>query len=310
MFGFKPKKQNMGKSPNDGHGFFDMARVSLLGNPTQFLKMMLEFDKDNQDEKIVRKVKALLDSPDFSMQDILSASQALGGIMKWVQAMVKYHELLKIVNPKRAKVAEMNEALAIVKQRLAEKIELLRKVEEKMASLEQMYNNKLEEERKLKDDIDECTKKLDRAAKIIDGLSSEKEKWTESVARFTSEAELLTGDCLVAAGMVAYSGPFTAKFRAELEESWAKRIGELGVKYTPGVNMKDILEDKVLTMTWTAAQLPSDNLSIENAIIMFKSRRWPLMIDPQNQANKFIKNLGKDNDSCKNNLKYFKASDP
>lgn len=27
---------------------------------------------------------------------------------------------------------------------------------------------------------------------------------------------------------------------------------------------------------------------------MDKSMRWPLMIDPQNQANKFIKMLGKD----------------
>ena len=74
--------------------------------------------------------------------------------------------------------------------------------------------------------------------------------------------------------------------------------------------MKQIMEDKVTTMTWTAAQLPSDNLSIENGIIMFKSRRWPLMIDPQNQANKFIKNLSKDDSACPRGMKFFKASDP
>ena len=46
--------------------------------------------------------------------------------------------------------------------------------------------------------------------------------------------------------------------------------------------MMKIMEDPVVTKTWTVAQLPSDNLSIENAIILFASRRWPLMIDPQN----------------------------
>jgi dynein heavy chain len=46
------------------------------------------------------------------------------------------------------------------------------------------------------------------------------------------------------------------------------------------VSMKHLLEDPVKTKIWTAASLPNDNLSIENAIIMFKSRRWPLMIDP------------------------------
>lgn len=44
--------------------------------------------------------------------------------------------------------------------------------------------------------------------------------------------------------------------------------------------MMGLLEDKVQTKQWTAASLPNDNLSIENGIIMFKSRRWPLMIDP------------------------------
>jgi hypothetical protein len=32
--------------------------------------------------------------------------------------------------------------------------------------------------------------------------------------------------------------------------------------------MKHIMEDPVTTMTWEAAKLPSDNLSIENGIIM------------------------------------------
>ena len=42
-------------------------------------------------------------------------------------------------------------------------------------------------------------------------------RWTETVTRLEKEGSLLIGDCLVAAGMVAYSGPFTAKYRAELE---------------------------------------------------------------------------------------------
>jgi len=110
--------------------------------------------------------------------------------------------------------------------------------------------------------------------------------------------------------MVAYSGPFTAKFRAELEAEWHAKITQLGVKVSDGVSMKKIMEDPVTIKTWTMAQLPSDNLSIENAIIMFTSRRWPLMIDPQNQANKFIKNLSKDKDSCVHDIKYVKMSDP
>lgn len=44
---------------------------------------------------------------------------------------------------------------------------------------------------------------------------------------------------------------------------------------------------------WTMVGLPKDENSIENGIIIEKTRRWPLMIDPQGQANKFIKSMGK-----------------
>lgn len=310
MFGLKPKKQHIGKSQNDTNGFFELSRLTLLNNPNQFLKDMLGYDKENIDEKIVRKVNTMLASPSFSMSDIAAASAALVGMMKWVQAMMKFHELLKIVNPKRAKVAEMDEKLSIVRARLAEKRKKLLEVEELMAKLNAQYEEKLENERQLVQQIEDCNKKLIRAGKIIDGLADEKIRWTETVKRLQSEGSFLVGDCLVAAGMIAYSGPFTAIYRSQLETEWQKKISQLGIKVSEGVSMKKIMEDPVTIKTWTMAQLPSDNLSIENAIIIFASRRWPLMIDPQNQANKFIKNLSKDHDTCTHGIKYVKMSDP
>jgi dynein heavy chain len=56
--------------------------------------------------------------------------------------------------------------------------------------------------------------------------------------------------------------------------------------------------------SWTITGLPNDSFSIENGIIMSKARRWPLCIDPQGQANKWIKKLEK-----ANNLVVFKLTD-
>lgn len=39
---------------------------------------------------------------------------------------------------------------------------------------------------------------------------------------------------------------------------------------------------------WNIAGLPVDSFSVDNGIIVSKSRRWPLMIDPQG---KFYKSL-------------------
>lgn len=45
--------------------------------------------------------------------------------------------------------------------------------------------------------------------------------------------------------------------------------------------------------------------SLENALIVMNANRWPLMIDPQGQANKWIKNMEKSN-----KLEVIKLSDP
>jgi dynein heavy chain len=108
--------------------------------------------------------------------------------------------------------------------------------------------------------------------------------------------------------MVAYAGAFTSEYRSALEEEWREKILSLGITLLPGISMKQLLEDPVTTKSWTAATLPNDNLSIENGIIMFGSRRWPLMIDPQSQANKFVKTFGKE--EAEGGLAVFKMSDP
>lgn len=55
------------------------------------------------------------------------------------------------------------------------------------------------------------------------------------------------------------------------------------------------LGEPVLIRTWNIFGLPADNFSVENGIIIFSATRWPLMIDPQGQANKWIKAMEKEN---------------
>ena len=52
--------------------------------------------------------------------------------------------------------------------------------------------------------------------------------------------------------MVGYSGPFTAKFRIELEEQWFNDIRTNNIVISDGMTMMNLLEDKVTTKVWTA----------------------------------------------------------
>ena len=42
---------------------------------------------------------------------------------------------------------------------------------------------------------------------------------------------------------------------------------------------------------WNIQGLPGDAFSAENGIMVTRGRRWSLMIDPQGQANNWIKNM-------------------
>lgn len=44
------------------------------------------------------------------------------------------------------------------------------------------------------------------------------------------------------------------------------------------------LGEPVAIRAWNIAGLPIDAFSVDNGIIVSKSRRWPLMIDPQGRS--------------------------
>ena len=45
---------------------------------------------------------------------------------------------------------------------------------------------------------------------------------------------------------------------------------------------------------WNIQSLPSDDLSVENGLMVTRGRRWPLMVDPQGQANRWVRHMGRE----------------
>lgn len=77
----------------------------------------------------------------------------------------------------------------------------------------------------------------------------------------------------------------------DLVQTWQKSLTANDVPHTAGATLISILSDPVKIRNWQIAGLPRDTLSVENGVIVEYSRRWPLFIDPQGQANKWVKNM-------------------
>lgn len=80
------------------------------------------------------------------------------------------------------------------------------------------------------------------------------------------------------------------KFQAIIEH-WNQRCVEMNIPCSEHFSLVHILGQPVLIRTWNIFGLPADNFSVENGIIIYSATRWPLIIDPQGQANKWIKSM-------------------
>ncbi|KAK2951696.1 putative Dynein axonemal heavy chain 1 [Blattamonas nauphoetae] len=273
----------------------------------EFLGKLADYDKDSLDDKLKAKLKkTYISSPNFQPEVVESVSKAAKSLCTWVRALYDYSEVAKEVAPKREKVKKSQEQLAEMKQKLADKKAELREVEEKMETLERRYNASVRKKEEIETNIDNTRIKLERAEKLTSGLSDEYTRWTETVKQLEESRSTLLGDALIACGYITYLGPFTAEYRQMLSEQWRDKLAALGIPVMPAgtFQLENVLGDPIQIRQWNICGLPSDSLSICNAIIATRSRRWCLMIDPQNQANRWVKNMWKER-----NMKITKPHD-
>ena len=135
--------------------------------------------------------------------------------------------------------------------------------------LTEMQNKKA----KLEFDVDMCEKKLVRAEKLIGGLGGEKSRWKEVARLLTLDYTNLTGDVLLCAGYIAYLGAFTLPYREEVLLEWRALLKEKNVPCSDEFKLISVLGEPVKIREWTIDGLPNDSFSIDNAIVMSKTRR-------------------------------------
>ena len=90
---------------------------------------------------------------------------------------------------------------------------------------------------------------------------------------------------------MAYFGAFTSSYRSQLLKKWIAKCIQLEIPVAENFSLSENLIDPAIVRDWNIQGLPDDSLSIENGILVTRGRRWPLMIDPQSQANRWIRNL-------------------
>jgi len=249
------------------------------------------------------------DSEDIFLPDaVFKGSQPCKGLCLWARAMYQYYFVAKEVEPLRRTLAVAQGELAVVLAALNEATEALNKVKNQLNDLTKKKEDLVAQKEALEADVTLCGIKIVRANKLVGGLGGEKVRWTQTVADLNVAFTNIIGDVLISAGTVAYLGAFTGAYRNALVETWRSKLDELGIPRSANPNLINTFGDPLAIRAWQIAGLPTDAVSTENGVVISKARRYNLMIDPQGQASKFIKNLG-DNKESGAGIEIFKLND-
>jgi dynein heavy chain len=270
--------------------YWEPAKKTLLSD-TKLLQNLQEYDKDNIDARIIKEVKKYQVMDDFQPDRVLKASKAAWGLCKWVHAMIVYDRVAKIVEPKKASLEIATKELKAAQDMLAVKQADLKIVEDLLADLQVQLDAAQKKKKDLEDEYEDCSNKLVRAKQLIDGLGGEQVAWSQQSKRIGKLIECVLGDVVLSSGVVAYLGPFTTTYRTDCVKEWAEMLNLKNIPSSEEFSLQDVLGEPTVIRDWVIQKLPNDSFSIDNAIMMMTSGAWPLCIDPQGQANKWIRNM-------------------
>ncbi|KAM3661462.1 dynein axonemal heavy chain 10 [Ammospiza maritima maritima] len=273
---------------------------------TNFLKLLLTTEFREIPWSNVKAMRALLKNLNTTWAEMEVISRAGLGMLKFAEAVVTYCDVVKTVKPKEEKVARLERNYELSKRELERIQAELAAIQEELKALGEKLDQTLKENQKLQEEAEIMQRRLDAADKLIAGLKSENERWSDEFKELEARKAKLLGDCLLAAAFLCYVGAFSWEFRHEmLYQVWHEDIVSREIPVSHPFKLEALLTDEVEISRWVSEGLPPDELSVQNGILTTYSSRFPLCIDPQQQALHWIKKKEE-----QNNLRMATFSDP
>ncbi|XP_069510616.1 dynein axonemal heavy chain 9 [Ambystoma mexicanum] len=279
-----------GKVPKDRSW---KAAKMMMGKVDGFLDSLVTFNKENIHENCIKQIQPFLQDPEFNPEFISSKSFAAAGLCSWVINIVKFYEVFCDVEPKRQALNKANADLAAAQEKLTHIKAKITLLNENLAKLTAKFEKATADKLKCQQEAESTARTISLANRLVGGLASENVRWADAVRSFKEQESTMCGDVLLITAFVSYLGYFTKKYRQELMDGmWKPYLGQLKVPIpvTPALDPLTMLTDDADIAAWQNEGLPADRMSTENATILSNCERWPLMVDPQLQGIKWIKN--------------------
>lgn len=279
-----------------GHKADSWKAIQAVVRRDDFISSIVNYDNERMMTRSlrVRMEHDFLSNDDFTFERVNRASKACGPLVQWVHAQVNFSSILDRVGPLREEAEKLEES-ALQTRAEAQAIErAIAELERNIGTYKMEYATLIAETNRITEEMKQVKSKVNRSVKLLDSLSSERSRWEEGSKSFETQIGTIVGDVLIASAFLAYGGLYDQQFRKAMIEDWVEQLSGSGIIFKQHNAITEFLSNADEQMNWQNHGLPADELCTENAIILKRFNRYPLIIDPSGRVMQYLQNENKD----------------
>ncbi|GIY93475.1 cytoplasmic dynein 2 heavy chain 1 [Caerostris extrusa] len=159
----------------------------------------------------------------------------------------------------------------------------LEDVEEEVSVLRDRLNKFTKEAAQIEINLKQANETIASAETLVSKLDDEYRRWTFQLQEIDQQLEELPMKALLAAAFITYLSAEPEDERRSVVEKWCSEFG------IEKFSLTQTLSTEREQLVWKNEGLPSDELSVENAICILHNTLVPFLIDPSFQAANWLK---------------------
>ncbi|XP_015268586.1 PREDICTED: cytoplasmic dynein 2 heavy chain 1 [Gekko japonicus] len=268
-------------------GIFDTSWVSMKSFLAKrgVREDIATFDARNIPKQIRESVEELLakNKASFDPKNAKRASTAAAPLAAWVKANVQYSYVLERIHPLETEQTGLQRNLRKTEERKQKLEDLLNSVGQKVAELRDKFQARTSEAAKLEAEVAKAQETVKAAEILIKQLDREHKRWNTQVSEIADELSTLPRRAQLAAAFITYLSAAPEDQRKASLDAWTKSAG------LEKFDLRRFLCSESEQLIWKSEGLPSDDLSIENALVILQSKVCPFLIDPSSRATEWLK---------------------
>uniref|UniRef100_A0A3P9QAB0 Cytoplasmic dynein 2 heavy chain 1 n=1 Tax=Poecilia reticulata TaxID=8081 RepID=A0A3P9QAB0_POERE len=269
-------------------GVFDTTWVSMKSFLAKrgVREDIATFDARNITPEIRQSVEELLNrnKASFDPKNAKRASAAAAPLAAWVKANVQYSFVLERIEPLEREQAGLLENLKKTESRKNNLEDQLNNVGAKVNKLKEKFQRHTAEAAKLEAEVTKAQDTITAAQQLISQLDGEHTRWNAQVmSEIQNELDTLPLRALLAAAFITYLSAASEDRRRHCLDTWMAQSG------LQKFDLRSFLCSESEQLIWKSQGLPSDDLSMENALVILQSVACPFLIDPSSRATEWLR---------------------